>query len=298
MTRPLAWYQLREEIEDFLYLEADLLDQRRFKEWLDLLAEDLVYFMPMRRNVKFGQHAERENTRQGEGISWFDEDKWTLGKRVEQILTGVHYAEEPLSRVTHMVSNVRLLDVRPSVEDAQEVTCGCRFLVYQNRVEYENYTFVGRRTDELRRAGTSWQIARREIILEQNVLLAKNLRSSLTPMIELTGVAVGNKLRLVGGITAEVLEIVNDEWAKVRLVEVPDGEAAAPKNFATPPTSSKSSDAAHRLPAQRLQPDGADARRGRRPAPAGRRAAPLRARAGRCAAGRVGFCTAPRTAVT
>ena len=61
--RSLAWYQLREEIEDFLYLEADLLDQRRFKEWLDLLAEDLVYFMPMRRNVKFGQHAEKENTR-------------------------------------------------------------------------------------------------------------------------------------------------------------------------------------------------------------------------------------------
>jgi 3-phenylpropionate/cinnamic acid dioxygenase small subunit len=94
---------------------------------------------------------------------------------VEQILTGVHYAEEPLSRVCHMVSNVRLLDVRPSVEDAQEATVGCRFLVYQNRVEYENYSFIGRRTDELRRVGTSWQIARREIILEQNVLLAKNL---------------------------------------------------------------------------------------------------------------------------
>jgi 3-phenylpropionate/cinnamic acid dioxygenase small subunit len=47
--------------------------------------------------------------------------------------------------------------------------------VYQNRVEYENYSFIGRRTDELRRVGTSWQIARREIILEQNVLLAKNL---------------------------------------------------------------------------------------------------------------------------
>jgi hypothetical protein len=41
---------------------------------------------------------------------------------LEQVLTGVHYAEEPLSRVTHMVSNVRLLDVRPSVEEAQEVT--------------------------------------------------------------------------------------------------------------------------------------------------------------------------------
>lgn len=175
MMHPLAWYQLREEVEEFLYHEADLLDERRFKEWLELLADDLVYFMPIRRNVKFGEHAERENTRQGEGISWFDEDKWTLTKRVEQILTGVHYAEEPLSRVSHMVSNVRLLDVRPAVEDAREVTVGCRFLIYQNRVEHENFTFVGRRTDELRRVGSSWQIARREIILEQNVLLAKNL---------------------------------------------------------------------------------------------------------------------------
>ena len=41
-------------------------------------------------------------------------------------------------------------------------------------------------------------------------------------MIELSGVAPGNKLRLVGGITAEVLEIVNDEWAQVRLIEVPE----------------------------------------------------------------------------
>ncbi|HUB12376.1 MAG TPA: 3-phenylpropionate/cinnamic acid dioxygenase subunit beta [Acetobacteraceae bacterium] len=175
VRRRPAWLALQQEIADFLYQEADLLDQRRFKDWLELLSEDLVYFMPIRRNVKFGQHAEQENTRQGEGISWFDEDKWTLTKRVEQILTGVHYAEEPLSRVTHMVSNVRLLRVSPSAEDAQEVTVGCRFLVYQNRVEYESTTFIGRRTDTLRRSGESWQIARRELLLEQNVLLAKNL---------------------------------------------------------------------------------------------------------------------------
>ena len=46
-------------------------------------------------------------------------------------------------------------------------------------------------------------------------------------MIELSSVAVGNKIRLVGGITALVLEIVNDEWAKVRLLELPNGEAGA-----------------------------------------------------------------------
>ncbi len=46
-------------------------------------------------------------------------------------------------------------------------------------------------------------------------------------MIELSGIAVGDKVRLVGGITAEVVEIVNDEWAKVRLLEVPNGEPGA-----------------------------------------------------------------------
>jgi hypothetical protein len=38
-------------------------------------------------------------------------------------------------------------------------------------------------------------------------------------MIELSTISVGNKLRLVGGVTAEVVEIVNDEWAKIRLIE-------------------------------------------------------------------------------
>lgn len=175
LERNEAYYRLRADIEDFLYGEADLLDERRFRDWLDLLAEDIVYFMPMRRNVKFGQHAARENTKSGEGISWFDEDKWTLTKRVEQILTGVHYAEEPLSRVTHMVSNVQVRAARPSLAEAREVEVRSRFLVYQNRVEYETYTFVGRRHDTLRMTAAGWKIARREILLEQNILLAKNL---------------------------------------------------------------------------------------------------------------------------
>ena len=170
-----ALYRLKLDIEDFLYREAEFLDERRFTEWLDLLAEDLVYFMPIRRNVKFGQHDERENTRQGEGISWFDEDKWTLTKRVEQILTGVHYAEEPLSRITHMVSNVQIKGARPEVGEAQELDVASRFLVYQNRVQYETYIFVGRRNDTLRLTEKGWRIARREILLEQNILLAKNL---------------------------------------------------------------------------------------------------------------------------
>jgi len=171
----LSMLLLKSRVEQFLYDEAELLDSRQFKEWLELLDDDIVYFMPMRRNVKFGQHAERENTKLGAGISWFDEDKWTLTKRVEQILTGVHYAEEPLSRICHMVSNVRITEVKGDIDQPEEVTVQSRFLVYQNRVEREQYTLIGKRTDTLRSEGSGWKIRKREIILDQNVLLAKNL---------------------------------------------------------------------------------------------------------------------------
>lgn len=175
LFRDDAYYRLKADIEDFLYAEADLIDSRQFKDWLDLLDEDITYFMPIRRNVKFGQHSARENTVSGVGISWFDEDKWTLTKRVEQILTGVHYAEEPLSRVCHMVSNVQILAIRDNEAGQREVDVRSRFLVYQNRVEYETYLFVGKRNDTLRLTDTGWKVAHREIILDQNVLLAKNL---------------------------------------------------------------------------------------------------------------------------
>ena len=73
IERSAAYYRLKADVEDFYYYEADLLDERRFRDWLELLADDITYFMPIRRNVKFGQHAARENTKRGEGISWFDE---------------------------------------------------------------------------------------------------------------------------------------------------------------------------------------------------------------------------------
>jgi 3-phenylpropionate/cinnamic acid dioxygenase small subunit len=165
---------LKQEIEEFLYREADLLDERRYEDWLALVAEDVRYWMPMRRNVKVGE-AEREFTRAGQDINWFDEGKETLTRRVKQILTGMHWAEEPVSRISHMISNVRLLEVDPSPAEPEEVTVRCRFLIYRNRVETETDILVGKREDLLRRVDGQWQIARRKIVLDQNVLLTKNL---------------------------------------------------------------------------------------------------------------------------
>lgn len=172
--RRLARMLLQHEVEQFYYTEAELLDERRFEEWLDLMTEDVHYFMPLRRNVKYGQHAERENTRAGTDSAWFDEGKRTLSQRVAQLATGIHWAEEPLSRISHLVTNVRIL-TEEVTDDTHEIDVSSRFLVYRNRVDYETDIFVGKRHDRLRRDGQQWQVAAREIILDQSVLLAKNL---------------------------------------------------------------------------------------------------------------------------
>ena len=166
---PLDRLLLKEEIERFLYREADLLDERRYEEWLDLFTDDARYFMPMRRNVPHDER-ERELTREGLDVNWFDEGKDTLRRRVQQLLTGVHWAEEPPSRICHIVSNVQ---VQPT--SVSELTVKSRFLIYRNRVETETDVLVGKREDVLRRDNGSFKIARRTILLDQSVLLAKNL---------------------------------------------------------------------------------------------------------------------------
>ena len=170
----IAHLLLKNEIEAFLYQEAELLDERKFEEWLDLLTDDIRYWMPMRRNVKANE-IDREFTRSGQDINWFDEGKETLDRRVRQILTGVHWAEEPLSRICHFVTNVQILNAAPSASDPTEVSVKCRFLVYRNRVQTETDFLIGKREDTLRKVNGSWKIADRKIILDQNVLLAKNL---------------------------------------------------------------------------------------------------------------------------
>ena len=170
----LARLLVKEEVEQFLYREAELLDDRRYEDWLDLFTDDARYWMPMRRNVP-ADEPEREFTREGLDVNWFDEGKDTLTRRVKQIRTGVHWAEQPPSRICHIVSNVQVVSAAPAGSSPTEVEAKSRFIVYRNRVETETDFLVGKREDLLRRVNGGWKIARRKIVLDQSVLLAKNL---------------------------------------------------------------------------------------------------------------------------
>ena len=169
----LFYLDLIREVEDLFYTEADLLDGRHYEEWLTLFTHDVRYWMPLRKNVSLRDQS--QDTSRPDEIGWFDDDKATLEKRVKQLMTGIHWAEEPISRVAHVISNVRLMERRQTLDDGETMPVSSRFFVYRNRLETETDFLVGRREDLLRRENGNLKVASRKILIEQSVLLAKNL---------------------------------------------------------------------------------------------------------------------------
>ncbi|HXQ54038.1 MAG TPA: 3-phenylpropionate/cinnamic acid dioxygenase subunit beta [Stellaceae bacterium] len=160
---------LQVEVERFFSAESELLDERRFDEWLDLLHEDIRYWMPIARNMRFDR-PETEYTRQGDEACWFDEGKDVLRKRVLQIQGGDHWAEEPRSRTTHLVANVRV-----EAAEGGDIAAKSRFVVSACRLDHDVDLFVGKRVDLLRREHGALKVLRRTIYLDQSVLLSRNL---------------------------------------------------------------------------------------------------------------------------
>ena len=169
------------EVEQFLYREARLLDERRFHEWLDLLTEDVRYRMATRANryprgsksiaiLDPARHVE-ENLEGEDEFAILDEDKASLVGRVARLDTGMAWAEDPPSRTRHFIANI---EVAPGGSD-REIEVRCNFIVYKNRAETEQDFYVGGRRDTLRRVGGEWKIASRRLVLDQNVMLAKNI---------------------------------------------------------------------------------------------------------------------------
>jgi len=164
----LAAMMLHHEVEQFYFREAALLDAHEYGAWLDLFSDDTHYFMPLRRTVS-RKDADREFTRPGQ-VALFDDTKPLLKMRVDKLLTGRSWSEDPPSRTRRLVTNVRVLS-----DDGQELQVASNFHLYRTRLKSEEDSWIGSRTDVLRRHAESFLIARREIRLEQTVILSRNL---------------------------------------------------------------------------------------------------------------------------
>lgn len=179
----LADLQTHFEVEQFYYREAELLDDGRYTDWLELLADDLDYWMPTRTNRIRRQQA-LATAKRGEA-AFYDESKESLAWRIRRFDSGMAWAEDPPSRTRHLVTNVRVHRASPAVDEAateDDLVVKSNFFVYRSRLEREEDVFAGQRTDVLRRltapegvADGRLQVARREILLDANVLQSKNI---------------------------------------------------------------------------------------------------------------------------
>ena len=180
-NEPVFDHDLIREVEQFLYREARLLDERRFHDWLQLLTDDIRYWMANRTNrypksskaiaiLDPARYDEDDLAREDE-LAVLDEDKSTLDARVARLDTGMAWAEDPPSRTRHLIGNIEV-----ELGDTEaELKVYSNFIVYRSRAETEQDFYVGARRDVLRRVDGTWKIASRRITLDQNVLLAKNV---------------------------------------------------------------------------------------------------------------------------
>lgn len=169
---PLTWapVALQHDVEQFLYHEAALLDEWKFRPWLELLADDITYVM---KTNTLAQTRDRRKGIAPPTTFIYNEDKFQLERRVARLETGNAWAEEPVSRTRHIVSNVRIL----SWEDPDDILVGCNYLLHRAAKPQDHYDFVGTRRDRLRRVpgGAGWEIYDRQIELDQFVLLAPSI---------------------------------------------------------------------------------------------------------------------------
>lgn len=160
------------EVETFLYREAHTIDSRQFEDWLEFFTDDIRYWVPIRKNLPF---AERFSDATDEHqMAWIDDNHMTLTARVHQIMTKIHWAEEPLSRVSHLVTNVFVDHVEEGGR-GQEIAVNSKILVHRSRMEEGGEMIVGKREDRLRRTPEGLKICRRKILIDQATLSAKNL---------------------------------------------------------------------------------------------------------------------------
>ncbi len=140
----------RPEIEDLLYHEARLLDERRFEEWLDLFTQNARYVMPS---------GDSEDT--GIETPILDDDRLTLEDRVLRLRNPASYAQSPPSRTVHLVQNVQVEPDGPAA-----VNVHCVLVVYEARLESVR-SFAARCFYRLipEDGGTTWRIAMKRVEL-------------------------------------------------------------------------------------------------------------------------------------
>ncbi|MFS8498640.1 MAG: 3-phenylpropionate/cinnamic acid dioxygenase subunit beta [Micromonosporaceae bacterium] len=155
------------EIQEFLYREALALDERRFRDWLDLLTDDMTYEVPVRVTREGLAEWELSPT-----ARIFDDTKETLEIRIRRLETDFAWSEQPPSRTRHYVTNV----VVDPTDKEDEYLVSSNVFIYRSRGDDpEPSLYSVARKDTIRRVNGEWKLARRWAAIDQSMINAHNL---------------------------------------------------------------------------------------------------------------------------
>lgn len=155
------------EASRWLVEEAYLLDRQDYHAWLDLMTEDVHYYMPVKVTTALGAGYDT-----APGMAHFDENRYSLSRRVARFATEHAWTEDPPSRIRHHVSTIRTF----ATENDDEVVVESAVLLFRSRGDVREPSILSAgREDLLRRTSTGWALARRHIDVDESVLRTQNL---------------------------------------------------------------------------------------------------------------------------
>lgn len=121
----------RVEVEDFLFHEAELLDDWRLEEWYQLFDKEAQYLIPS-TNLK-------HDANNKEQLFLVADDYLRIKGRAERLMKKGAHVEFPHAKVRHLVNNVRIKDVEQHGEDTI-IYVAANFAVYRSKREMDTYT--------------------------------------------------------------------------------------------------------------------------------------------------------------
>lgn len=168
-TRPLPSGSPQHlEAVDFLTFEAELLDDLKERQWLEMMvSEDIIYQLPLRQTVERSR-----GTGFIEGSYHLNENYGSLKSKVARNETPYAWCEDPPSRLRHFVTGIR---VRAD-EDSDLLHVRSNLLIYRTRQDQTTPQILsGDRSDVLRREAGELKLFRRSMYLDLTVIGTHNL---------------------------------------------------------------------------------------------------------------------------
>jgi p-cumate 2,3-dioxygenase beta subunit len=146
---------LRGRIEDFLYLEAELLDEWKIEEWFALFAEGATYEVP-----PTGTDESDSST----SLFYIADDYVRLRERVVRLTKKEAHSEFPRSQQRHMVSNVRITGLGDGIADVS-----CNFVTYRAKRGVVD-TYYGKHLYRIDTRADAFRILSKRSILSMDML--------------------------------------------------------------------------------------------------------------------------------